>query len=165
MAEARSAGWTVVVGGPESANYPDQYIAAGADVVVIGEGEQTMLELTHALASHGPHRLHAVPGVAFRDEEGRVVRTPDRAALPDLDGLPWPDRGAIDQDRYVSVWRTHHGRGSVNLITARGCPYRCNWCSHAVFGFSHRRRSVADVADEVQHIVERYRPDQLLVRG
>jgi anaerobic magnesium-protoporphyrin IX monomethyl ester cyclase len=75
--------------------------------------------------------------------------------------LPWPDRGAIDQDRYVSVWRTHHGRGSVNLITARGCPYRCNWCSHAVFGFSHRRRSVADVADEVQHIVERYRPDQL----
>jgi len=49
--------------------------------------------------------------------------------------------------------------GSVNLITARGCPYRCRWCSHAVFGYTHRRRSVVDVADELQFLVERYRPD------
>jgi radical SAM superfamily enzyme YgiQ (UPF0313 family) len=50
---------------------------------------------------------------------------------------------------------------SVNLITARGCPYRCNWCSHAVYGFSHRRRSPTAVADEVQAIIDRYDPDQL----
>ena len=66
---------------------------------------------------------------------------------------------------YVAVWRTHHGRGSVNLITARGCPYRCNWCSHAVFGFSHRRRSVADVADELQHDRRALSPRSALVRG
>jgi len=161
IAEAKRGQWTVVLGGPESANYPDQYLDAGADVIVIGEGEETMLALVGAFASRGPHRLHDVAGVAFRDEDGRIVRTPDRQALPDLDTLPWPDRDAIDLDRYVEVWRTHHGSGSVNLITARGCPYRCNWCSHAVFGFSHRRRSVRDVADEVQHLVERYRPDQL----
>jgi radical SAM superfamily enzyme YgiQ (UPF0313 family) len=61
----------------------------------------------------------------------------------------------------VRIWREHHGMGSVNLITARGCPYKCRWCSHAVFGFSHRRRSYLDCADEVQHIAETYRPDQV----
>jgi radical SAM superfamily enzyme YgiQ (UPF0313 family) len=51
--------------------------------------------------------------------------------------------------------------GSVNLITARGCPYHCRWCSHAVFGFTHRRRSVANCADELEHIRDVYKPDQV----
>jgi radical SAM superfamily enzyme YgiQ (UPF0313 family) len=51
--------------------------------------------------------------------------------------------------------------GSVNLITARGCPYKCKWCSHAVFGYTHRRRDFMNCADEVQHIYETYRPDQV----
>lgn len=161
MGEARRHGWTVVVGGPEGANYPEQYLAHGADVVVVGEGEQTMAELLPALARRGKHRLHGLAGTIFRDERGAVQRNPERAQIADIDSLPWPDRGQIDQQRYVEVWRTHHGMGSVNLITARGCPYKCTWCSHAVFGYSHRRRSYRDCADEVQHIAETYRPDQV----
>jgi radical SAM superfamily enzyme YgiQ (UPF0313 family) len=61
----------------------------------------------------------------------------------------------------VDVWREHHGMGSVNMITARGCPYKCNWCSHAVFGYTHRRRSYSDSAAELEHIMEAYRPDQV----
>jgi radical SAM superfamily enzyme YgiQ (UPF0313 family) len=161
IAAAKAHGWTVVLGGPESANYPAEYLARGADVVVVGEGEATMAELLPALAKGGPHRLHGVAGVVFRDEAGEVVTTPERAQIADLDSLPWPDREAIDTARYVDVWRTHHGMGSVNLITARGCPYRCRWCSHAVFGFTHRRRSPKGAADELAHIVEAYRPDQV----
>ena len=160
-AKAKALGWTVVLGGPESANYPAEYLARGADAVVVGEGEETLRELLPALAARGPHRLHGVAGTVFRDEEGAVVTNPEREKIADLDSLPWPDREAIDHDRYVEVWRRHHGAGSVNLITARGCPYRCTWCSHAVFGFSHRRRSVTGTADELQHIHERYRPDQV----
>ncbi len=159
--EAKRHGWTVVLGGPESANYPEQYLAHGADVVVIGEGELTTAELLPALAQRGPHELHHVDGIVFRDQNGAVVRTPGRAKVADLDTLPWPDREAIDHDRYLDIWRTHHGASSVNLITARGCPYKCNWCSHAVYGYSHRRRSPANVAAEVAAIVERYAPDQL----
>ena len=92
---------------------------------------------------------------------GTLRRTPDRPKEPDIDSLPWPDREAIDHGLYLDAWKTHHGASSVNLITARGCPYRCNWCSHAVYGFSHRRRSPSMVADEVQWIVERYAPDQV----
>ena len=100
-------------------------------------------------------------GIVFRDEAGELVRTAERAKLPDLDSLPFPDREAIDHRMYLDAWRPHHGASSINLITARGCPYRCNWCSHAVYGYSHRRRSPANVADEVQWIVDRYDPDQV----
>jgi anaerobic magnesium-protoporphyrin IX monomethyl ester cyclase len=160
-AEAKARGWSVVLGGPESAGYPEEYLRRGADVVVLGEGEETLAELIPALAGRGPHRLHGVAGTVFRDEDGRTVTNPPRPQLADLDSLPWPDRGQIDLARYVEVWRTHHGMGSVNLITARGCPYKCRWCSHAVFGFSHRRRSWRDCADELQHIQDVYRPDQV----
>ena len=161
VAAAKRHGWTVVLGGPESVNYPSDYLAAGADAVVMGEGEATLAELLPALARSGPQRLHAVPGVVFRNDAGEVVTNAERTKIADLDSLPWPDRDRIDQARYVEVWRRHHGMGSVNLITARGCPYRCNWCSHAVFGFTHRRRSPVDCARELAHIVEAYRPDQV----
>jgi len=160
-AEAKRHGWTVVLGGPESANHPGEYLARGADVIVIGEGEATMAALLPAIAARGVHRLHDVDGIAFRDEGGTLVTTRARALIDDLDSLPWPDRSAIDVQAYVDLWRTHHGRGSVNLITARGCAYKCNWCSHSVYGFTHRRRSVIDCANEVEWIRETYRPDQL----
>jgi len=161
ISAAKSRGWTVVLGGPESANYPPEYLAYGADVVVVGEGEETMAELLPALARGGPHRLHGVAGTVFRDETGAVVHNAERAQIPDLDSVPWPDREQLDQQRYVEVWRSHHGMGSVNLITARGCPYKCRWCSHAVFGFTHRRRDPLDVAAEVEHIRDRWQPDQV----
>jgi radical SAM superfamily enzyme YgiQ (UPF0313 family) len=159
--EAKRHGWTVVLGGPEAANYPEEYLSRGADAIVVGEGERTLHELLVALRDRGPHRLHGVDGVAFRDEDGHLVRTADRAQIEDLDSLPWPDRAAIDIPAYVDIWRTHHGMGSVNLITARGCPYKCRWCSHAVYGFTHRRRSFLDCADELEAIRDTYRPDQV----
>lgn len=158
---AKSRGARVVVGGPEPANYPREYLANGADVVVRGEGELTLEELLPHLARHGLGRLDAVRGIAFLDGDGELVETPEREQIPDLDLQPFPDREAIDVAAYVDLWRRHHGMGSVSLITARGCPYRCKWCSHAVFGHTHRRRSPANVADEVEHVVERYRPDML----
>jgi radical SAM superfamily enzyme YgiQ (UPF0313 family) len=161
IAVAKSHGWTVILGGPESANYPSEYLMSGADAIVVGEGEATMAELLPALKASGPHRLHAVSGVVFRDENGAIVTTPERTQISDLDSIPWPDRAQIDQSRYVEVWRQYHGMGSVNMITARGCPYKCNWCSHAVFGFTHRRRSYLDCAAELQHIMEMYHPDQV----
>jgi len=161
VAAAKRQGWTVILGGPESANYPAKYLTFGADVVVVGEGETTMAELLPALAARGPHHLHGVAGTVFRDQDGQVVTNPERKKIADLDSIPWPDRGQIDQARYVDVWREKHGMGSVNMITARGCPYKCNWCSHAVFGYTHGRRSYLDSAAELEHIVNVYKPDQV----
>ena len=161
MAAARAAGATVVVGGPEPANYPDEYLRFGADVVVFGEGELTLEELLHHLPAHGTTGLEQVRGIAFSDDEGRVSRTPPRPQIEDLDLQPAPARDAIDIDRYVRTWREHHGLGSVSLITSRGCQFRCNWCSHAVYGYTHRRRSPSNVADELETIMDRYHPDMV----
>lgn len=158
---ARDHGWIVVVGGPDAGNYPREYLEHGAHVVVNGEGELTLLELLPRLAEHGPHRLHGVAGASFRDESNEVVSNPARQQIANLDQLPWPDRGSIDIPAYMKIWRDHHGSSSVNLITARGCAYRCNWCSHSVFGHTHRRRSWLDCANEVEWIDQTYRPDQL----
>ncbi len=155
------AGSLVVVGGPDSANYPDEYLERGASAVVIGEGELTLEELIPHLARHGPNGMEHIQGIAYRDDDGNVVRTPERPYIASLDDQPFPDRHAIDIPRYVRVWRENHGRGSVSLITARGCPYTCKWCSHAVYGYTHRRRSPENVADELQMILEEYEPDMV----
>ncbi|MCL4303775.1 MAG: radical SAM protein [Anaerolineae bacterium] len=161
IALSKEVGAQVVVGGPEPPHYAQEYLDCGADVVVVGEGEVTLEELIPHLGRYGPHRLDSIFGIVFRNEEGQVVRTPARPQLADLSAQPWPDREAIDLDRYLETWKTHHGASSVSLITARGCPYTCTWCSHSVFGETHRRRSPQDVAEEVAWLAERYRPDQL----
>ena len=153
----KAVGATVVLGGPEPASYAAEYLARGADVIVEGEGEVTLEDLL----ARRFQNLHEVPGIAFRADDGAVVKNPPRPYLARLDALPFPDREAIDGDRYVRVWREHQGMGSVSLICARGCPYHCKWCSHTVYGHTHRRRSPANVLAELEMLLERYRPDQV----
>jgi radical SAM superfamily enzyme YgiQ (UPF0313 family) len=138
---ARAAGWNVVAGGPEPSNYAAHYLAAGANWIVQGEGEHALERLLG-----GQH----IPEGLVHGEQ-----------ITDLDQLPWPDRERIDLDAYLRAWRSRHGVGSLSLITARGCPYTCRWCSHSVFGNTHRRRSVRNVADETEWLLTRYAPDTL----
>jgi radical SAM superfamily enzyme YgiQ (UPF0313 family) len=63
--------------------------------------------------------------------------------------------------KYLAAWRARHGKGSISVITARGCPYHCEWCSHSVYGKTHRRRSPGSVVNEVESIVHRYHPEML----
>jgi anaerobic magnesium-protoporphyrin IX monomethyl ester cyclase len=167
IAIAKRRGARVIIGGPDPPHHAASYLEAGADVVVIGEGEQTLEELiasafAKATARQAPdEELSKIHGIVFKDAGGAIVRTPARALIPDLDRQPYPDRAAIDLPRYLHAWRERHGAGTVSLITARGCPYTCTWCSRSVFGETHRRRSVANVADEVEAIVDRYHPERL----
>jgi radical SAM superfamily enzyme YgiQ (UPF0313 family) len=156
---ARSGGWRIVLGGPEPPNYPAEYLAAGADVIVAGEGE-TALEHLLRCGMHSS-QWPFIPGIIFRGADGSVVHTEAAPLIQNLDAQPWPDRERVDIERYLQVWREHHGMGSVSLITSRGCPYHCAWCSHSVFGKTHRRRSPGAVADEVEWILRRYNPEML----
>lgn len=156
---ARAAGWRVLLGGPEPSNYPEQYLDSGANLIVAGEAELAVERLLET--NFDPTSWPAINGLIFRSESGAVVRTPPASLIKDLDGQPWPDRERVNIERYLSVWRARHGTASVSLITARGCPYHCNWCSHSVYGKTHRRRSPKAVVDEVEWILQRYTPDML----
>ncbi|RIK54832.1 B12-binding domain-containing radical SAM protein [candidate division KSB1 bacterium] len=159
--QAKQQNCIVIVGGPDPPYYAGQYLDFGADIVVIGEGEQTLEELLPILLSGKLEQLTQVAGIVFKDEQGMLQHTPARPLLPDLDALPLPDRGAIDLQKYVDTWRTHHGRGAVSMITSRGCPYSCTWCSHSVYGKSLRKRSPQLCAQEVEMIRADYSPDML----
>ena len=155
---AREAGWKTIVGGPEPGAYALEYLQAGADFVVFGEGELTVAELLEAFRC-GETDYAKVTGIAYLDSTGHMQETGQRTQIADLDSQPWPARQAIDIHRYVKTWRDAHGTGSVNFITARGCPYKCRWCSHQVFGQTHRRRNPLLVVDEVEWLLNTYTPD------
>ena len=160
---AREANWKTVVGGPEPGAYALEYLEAGADFVVMGEGELTMQELLSALVAKVPERVVDIAGLAFLDGTGTLRQTSVREQIHDLDGQPWPARDAINIPQYVETWRKAHGQGSVSFITARGCPFRCRWCSHQVFGQTHRRRNPKLVVDEVEWILKTYSPEMVWV--
>ena len=148
----------VVVGGPDASEWCDQYFDNGVDIIGINEGELTLEELIPLLQQKGLTDLDQVRGIVFR-KGGRVHRTPPRPTIANLDTLPWPDRDVLNMDEYFKAWKSHHGQSSVSLITARGCPFHCAWCSSEVFGHTHRQRSVKDVVDEMVMLKERYNPD------
>jgi radical SAM superfamily enzyme YgiQ (UPF0313 family) len=160
---AKEAGWKTVVGGPEPGAYVEEYLNHGADVVVLGEGEITMQELLPVVRQGTPDDLAKVKGIAYRATSGEVCTTAQRPQIPEIDEQPWPSRESVDIDRYLATWRGAHGKGSVSIITARGCPYKCRWCSHQVFGMTHRRRKPELVVDEVGWLLQRYSPEMMWV--
>lgn len=148
----------VLAGGPDASEWCDRYFESGIDIIGLNEGELTLEELIPWLQHHGMAGVEQVRGIMFL-KNGRVYRTPPRPAITDLDALPWPDREVLDMDEYFRAWKSHHGESSVSLITARGCPFHCAWCSSEVFGHTHRQRSPKDVVDEMLMLKQRYKPD------
>lgn len=142
---------TFVVGGPDVTYNQENYLNAGFDIIVVGEGEQTMLELMETLESNGD--LSTVPGIAFL-QDGNLQQNDARTKIKDLKELPFPDRSAIPFEKYLSVWQEHHGKRTANISTQRGCPYTCKWCSTAVYGQSYRRNDPERVVAEILHLQE-----------
>jgi len=151
----------IILGGPEVRHYQEQFLAYGADIIVFGEGEDTMLELARHFGAGGDIEPGHIPGIAYLDEAGKVLSTGERPFLADLDGLPLPAREKIPLQQYFDTWRRHHGYSMVSMSTMRGCPYSCKWCSRAVFGKSYRRRSPSKVVEEIAWLKGRYSFDKI----
>lgn len=164
IAELRaSAGDLVVIlGGPDVRHNAADYLRHGVDLLVVGEGEQTLADLVR-LGPQGCRQQQALAGIAGVIHAGsndQPVFTGERTLLPALDALPEPARHRIDLQPYLQAWRGAHGHSSLNVSTQRGCPYKCSWCSRAVYGTSYRRRSPELVVAELARLVEHYSPDQ-----
>ena len=150
----------IILGGPEVRNHKEKFLEYGADVIVFGEGEETMMELVQSFASSSTPGLHSIPGIAFK-EEGTVVVMPERLLIKDVNQLSFPNRKKINLQLYFDVWKQKHGISMVNVNTMRGCPYSCKWCSRAVYGASYRRRSPKLVVDEIEWLKENYHFDMI----
>ena len=150
----------IILGGPEVRNHKEKFLAYGADIIVFGEGEDTMLDLVKAWSSGVEPNLHNMQGIAFKDKEGIIIM-PDRVLIRDINQLAFPNRKKINLQLYFDAWKQKHGFSMVNVNTMRGCPYSCKWCSRAVYGGSYRRRSAALVVDEIQWLQQNYQFDMI----
>lgn len=160
---ARVRGCTVIVCGADASDHAEKYLAAGADFIVVGEGEQTLLELVDRLNGRTSTQLASIAGLAFTSEDASstTIRTPRRRDIKDLDALPFPAWDLVEISRYQAIWRQQHGYYSMNLATTRGCPYHCNWCAKPIWGQRYNVRSPENVVAEMKWLQQAFRPDHI----
>lgn len=146
---------TVIAGGPHVTAEPESAMESCeyVDAVARGEGEMTMLDLANGLA------FEKIAGLAFRGN-GKVINNPDRALSSDLDSLPFPARGLLDMKFYTRPSRfisRNLSLRSTSIFTARGCPYRCNFCAGPLL-FNQRVRfhSPERIINEIRQLIEQY---------
>jgi anaerobic magnesium-protoporphyrin IX monomethyl ester cyclase len=158
---AKEAGKTVIYGGPDPSTAPEKYLKRGSgDYVVIGEGERTLVELLRSLDRS--ETTYDIKGLAFVSGQGSVTITSLRELEQDLDRIPPPARDLIDNERYKEVWHADHGYALTSIMTTRGCPYGCFFCSEkVVFGRRYALRGTRNVLDELRGIVQEYGYDRV----
>jgi anaerobic magnesium-protoporphyrin IX monomethyl ester cyclase len=151
----------VVLGGPEVRHHQRKFLDYGADIVVVGEGELTMLDLMKHHAGQGFERLEEIAGISYLGPKGELIQNKERELNDDLDAMPFPARDKINLQQYFDVWKAKHGESTISISTMRGCPYDCKWCSRAVYGQSYRRRSAEKVVDEMLELKSKYQFDKI----
>lgn len=140
----------LVTGGPLPTTEPEDFLEY-FDVVVIGEGEETMLELVNH--KDGNTRLSKVRGIAYKDK-GKTKLTEPRGLIENLDAIPFPDRALFDNQAYKDYYSKKFGYTITSVITSRGCPFICDFCSRPVFGNTFRTRSATNIVDEVEAVIK-----------
>jgi anaerobic magnesium-protoporphyrin IX monomethyl ester cyclase len=156
---AQRRGCTTVVCGSDATDNAERYLDRGADFVIRGEGEATLVELLDQQRA-GSTTLSEVRGLTFRRGGTEPVTTGVRTNLKDLDGLAFPAWDLIDVGRYREAW-ARHGRFSMNMVTTRGCPFRCNWCAKPIWGQRFTSRTPENVAAELEWIRDTFAPDHI----
>jgi len=149
-----------VIGGPHVTLVPQEFLeeAKNVDVAVIGEGEYIMLEVVQAFENK--KQLSQIQGIAYR-QNGKVVVTPSRPLIENLDELPYPAYDLVVMEQYLSPkkigYRSFQDR-AISMITSRGCPFNCCFCAvHLHMGQKFRAHSAKYVLDHIQFVVDKFK--------
>jgi len=159
---ARARGCIVVAAGSDATDHAAEYLQAGADYVLLGEGDETLGDLLDHLLRNSPDGPETILGLAF-DRGGEVVQNQRRPDLKDLDALPFPAWDLVDIPRYRAIWQERHGYYSMNVATSRGCPYHCNWCAKPIWGQRYHVLSPENVAAEFAWLKRTFAPDHIWI--
>lgn len=156
---AKAAGCRVVVCSSDATDHADAYLEQGADVVIAGEGEYTLLELMQHYEGEA-FDVENIKGVFFR-KNNALVKTVARPVMKHLDELPLPAWDLIEIEPYRKVWLEKHGYFSINMATTRGCPYKCNWCAKPIYGNAYHMRGTQQVVDEIKWLRNLFSMDHI----
>lgn len=156
---AKERNCIVIVSSSDATDHYEKYLQQGADFVLLGEAELTLLELVNTIAA-GENEYMGVAGITYREKEA-VIKTARRNVLKDLDSLPFPAWDIADLEPYRKMWLKSSGYFSMNMATTRGCPFKCNWCAKPIYGNRYNSRSPGNVVAELRFLHERYRFDHI----
>jgi radical SAM superfamily enzyme YgiQ (UPF0313 family) len=156
---ARQRGCVIIVSSSDSTDHYQQYLEKGADFVLLGEGELTLLELVTAIRN-GEDDFANIQGLAWLKNK-LPVRSAARKVMKDLDSLPLPAWDLVDISAYRDTWMSHHGYFSINISTTRGCPFKCNWCAKPIYGNRYNARSPQHVVAEIKGLKESFNFDHI----
>ncbi len=143
---AADAGVPAIVNGSDATDRAAEYRNAGFEIVIAGETERALSDVAGWYLRGG-----------FRELTTVVRRSP----ITDLDSLPDAAWDLVDLDQYRSAWTQAHGYFSMNLVSSRGCPYRCNWCAKPVFASNYHFLSAERVAAEMLRLKREFRADHI----
>lgn len=157
-----------IIGGPHITAEPVETLSRFPqfDLAVIGEGEETIVELLNVIERI---RLEAhegfkdVAGIAFR-HGNEIIVTAKRPYIKDLDRLPMPAWDLLEgfPDRYQPPLLSYKALPVASMVTSRGCPFQCTFCDRSVFGNRYRGYSAAYVTGMIKHLVSVYGVRHLL---
>lgn len=141
----------IIVGGQHATLLPDQTIkATNADFLVLGEGENSIVELVKAIESNKD--FSQIQGIAFNDSGNTVINSP-RQFIKNLDEIAFPDYTDFNLDNYLGLPGEGYGRRAAGIITSRGCPYDCSYCSSKEFWTRKWRfRSAENILEEIEFL-------------
>lgn len=150
----------IIMGGPWATTEFEKILKSKiADYVVRGEGERTIVELLRDFQNKT--KLRDVKGIAFLDDDGIIVKTPDRECIEDLDSLPFPAWDLFPPSKKYQSSCTK--LPFFPIITTRGCPYDCIHCTKIIHGYMYRKRSIKNVIEEIKYLKEKFNVKELFI--
>jgi len=146
----------IVVGGGVCSAIPEQFMKwTETDIIVVGEGEETVVDLLNNIGN-----LKSVKGIWYRDKNG-VHANPPRELIKDVDSLPLPAWELFPMDIYLKNPEKDYKGKKMNVLAGRGCPFHCTFCWHN-FGYGNRIRSVDSIMEEIRQLQEKYGVDTIV---
>jgi anaerobic magnesium-protoporphyrin IX monomethyl ester cyclase len=156
---AKEKGSVVIVSSSDSTDRYEEYLSEGADFVLLGEAEHTLLELANAISSIDSN-FQQVQGIAYKQEHS-IIKTQRRSVIKDLDSLPMPAWDLVNIEPYRNMWLKSSGYFSLNVGTTRGCPFKCNWCAKPIYGNRYNSRSPENVIKELVYLKNKFQFDHI----
>lgn len=145
----------VIVSSSDSTDHFEDYLSNDADFIMLGEAEQTLLELVSNSES-----FESINGLAYK-KENEIVKTNPRTLSKELDSFPMPAWDLVDVEAYRKIWLSRWNYFALNVATTRGCPYKCNWCAKPIYGNAYNMRSAQHVMNELKFLKEKYNYDKI----
>jgi len=147
----------VIISGSDSTDHHDKYFEQGADIIILGEAEETLKEITECIKENKP--FSKIPGLVV-NENNKIVNNGKRKVINDLDHLPLPSWNKLMIEPYKEAWKKHD-YFSLNIATTRGCPFKCNWCAKPIYGNRYNSRSPENVISEIEILLKLFSPQHI----